>query len=79
MRCHGSERSASVSLRTRTEGTLAVQTGTFRLEPPGATPRAPGAHSATSERVGKYVLVLNRVGEEWRICWDLWNPDQPAG
>jgi ketosteroid isomerase-like protein len=64
---------------TRTAGALAVQTGTFRIGPPGASSSSAVAHAAASERVGKYILVLTRAGEGWKICWDLWNLDQPAG
>jgi uncharacterized protein (TIGR02246 family) len=62
----------------RTEGDLAVVTGTFRVQPSAAelevvTP------TASSERVGKYILVLTRAGEAWKILWDLWNLDQQPG
>jgi uncharacterized protein (TIGR02246 family) len=60
------------STGVRTEGSLAVLTGTFRIQPAAASP------SVDSERLGKYILVLTRAGEEWKICWDLWNLDQPA-
>jgi ketosteroid isomerase-like protein len=63
---------------TRLAGALAVQVGTFELQPGAAKPRSV-ADAAPAERAGKYVLVLTRAGEAWRICWDLWNLDQPPG
>lgn len=63
---------------TRAEGTLAVQTGIFRLQP-GASSSSSGMPAAASERIGRYILVLTRSSEGWKISWDLWNLDQPAG
>jgi ketosteroid isomerase-like protein len=63
---------------TRIESSLAVQIGTFQLQP-SADQSGLGASAAPSERAGKYVLVLTPDGEAWKICWDLWNLDQPAG
>jgi uncharacterized protein (TIGR02246 family) len=62
---------------TRVAGALAVQIGTFQTQP-GAAPSSSVTAAAPTERAGKYVLVLTRAGEAWKICWDLWNLDQPA-
>jgi hypothetical protein len=62
----------------QSSGALAVQGGTFELQPGAATSSSVAA-AAPAERAGKYGLVLTRAGEAWKICRDLWNPDQPAG
>ena len=46
----------------------AFQVGNFKITPKdGSSPRA-----------FKYVLILNRVGAQWQIAYDIWNSDQPA-
>jgi ketosteroid isomerase-like protein len=64
--------------QTRVAGALAVQSGSFELQPGVSTSSAVVA-AASVERAGKYVLVFNRAGGGWKICWDLWNLDQPPG
>jgi uncharacterized protein (TIGR02246 family) len=59
---------------TRADGALAVQVGRFQMTPNAAVPGSTGA-----ERAGKYVLVLTRAGNQWAICADLWNLNQPLG
>jgi ketosteroid isomerase-like protein len=57
---------------THTAGSLAVQLGTFRIQPSSSAL----ADGAAAERAGKYLLVLTRSGGEWKIYWDIWNLDQ---
>ena len=65
-----------VPLESRAVNDQAFQVGTF-------TSRAPtnASSSSTSDsvpaRVGKYVIVLERSGGDWKIQYDIWSLDQP--
>jgi ketosteroid isomerase-like protein len=59
------------------EGDRAFQTGTL-------TSSAADAASSTAEeddapRTGKYVLLLVKHAGDWKIQYDIWNLDEPAG
>jgi ketosteroid isomerase-like protein len=42
----------------------AREIGTFSLKAKGATPR---------EIIGKYVVVWEKVGSDWKLATDIWN------
>jgi ketosteroid isomerase-like protein len=42
----------------------AREIGTFSLKAKGSTPR---------EVVGKYVVVWEKIGSDWKLATDIWN------
>jgi ketosteroid isomerase-like protein len=52
-------------------GPLAYQSGTYEMEVKR------GAGPATRDR-GKYLFVLRKMGETWRLEYSMWNSDLPA-
>jgi uncharacterized protein (TIGR02246 family) len=60
------------------EGDQAFQAGTFT-----SSAHADAASSSVEEQgatqAGKYVLFLKKQAGDWKIEYDIWNLDQPAG
>lgn len=52
-------------------GDWAIERGRYTL---ATTPRDGG--TIVSE-AGKHVVVRHRVGDAWKIHWEIWNTDQP--
>jgi ketosteroid isomerase-like protein len=60
------------------EGDRAFQAGTFTSSAhAGAASSSAEEHGAT--QAGKYVLFLEKHAGDWKIEYDIWNLDQPAG
>jgi uncharacterized protein (TIGR02246 family) len=67
------EGAASLELRPMESsigGTQAFEAGTYTLA-------SKGAGGAAATEIGKYVIVLHRVGADWKIAYDIYNSDQP--
>jgi ketosteroid isomerase-like protein len=60
-----------------TEGDHAFQAGTFTSSPDAASSSSAGGPGATV--AGKYMLRLKKYTGGWKIQYDIWNLDQPAG
>lgn len=52
-------------------GDWAIERGTYALT---ATPKSTGA--AIHER-GKHIVIRRKVGDVWKIRWEIWNTDAP--
>jgi ketosteroid isomerase-like protein len=59
------------------EGDRAFQAGTFTSANTGAASSSAEEQCAT--QAGKYVLFLKQQAGDWKIEYDIWNLDQPAG
>jgi uncharacterized protein (TIGR02246 family) len=58
--------------QTKTSGDLAYDQGTYTLE---LTPKAKGGKPAKEE--GRYVVVLQREGDAWKVVADIDNKNPP--
>lgn len=59
------------------EGDQAFQVGTFTSSAADASSSSSGQSGATV--AGKYVLLLQKHAGDWKIQYDIWNLDRPAG
>ena len=59
-------------IESKAEGDRAFQVGTF-------TTAVWSAGKEGASLPAKYVLVLEKRGGEWKIEYDIWSLDQPAG
>ncbi|MFC1712923.1 YybH family protein [Candidatus Poribacteria bacterium] len=51
-------------------GDLAIERGRYTMT---LTPKAGGE---TITEVGKHVMVRQKIGDEWKIVWEIWNTDE---
>jgi ketosteroid isomerase-like protein len=59
------------------EGDQAFQAGTFTSSANADASSSAGEPGAAV--AGKYVLLLKKQAGDWKIQYDIWNLDQPAG
>ena len=66
-----------IMTETLREGDHAFQAGTFMSSAADASSSSAGEPGAAV--AGKYVLLLTEHAGDWKIQYDIWNLDQPAG
>jgi uncharacterized protein (TIGR02246 family) len=67
-----------VATESSVEGDWAFQAGTLTSSANAGTASSPSEEPAATV-TGKYVLLLVNHAGAWKIHYDIWNLDQPAG
>ena len=73
----GSAASAGVKIVSLTPSDVTA-TGVYAIEMGKYVTTMPAASGGTTTEEGKYIVVWQRQGRDWKIISDIWNSDKPV-